>query len=368
MKIAESVIQLTSSHAAVEYSERRESLTVWQQGREPGRAEEENANEARLQARATAAAEQAARVSLSQEGVRRAASPVPEQSEVGGLSEEDRLLSDLNLRILKAIFERLTGRTIKMLDPDAITAQESAQATAQSPPEQAPAAQEGQPLQGWGVRYERHEIHHEAESTQFAARGLVTTADGQEIEIAVDLHMSRSFTSESHELFLAGDALKDPLAINFAGTAAQLTQDKFSFDIDADGSDDQISFAAPGSGFLALDANEDGVVNNGAELFGALSGDGFADLAAHDDDGNGWIDENDAVFSRLRIWARDAAGQDKMLTLLESNVGALYLGRVETPFAIKDSGNELQGQVRATGLFLREDGGAGTMQQVDLVA
>jgi hypothetical protein len=35
---------------------------------------------------------------------------------------------------------------------------------------------------------------------------------------------------------------------------------------------------------------------------------------------------------------------------------------------MKDSSNELQGQVRSTGIFLREQGGAGTLQQLDLVA
>lgn len=364
MKIAESTIQLTSSHAAVTSSERRESLTVWQKGREPVRDEESGAGDARMQAKAMAASEQAAQVSLSQEGVRRAAAPTQEQAGVGAISEEDRLLSDLNLRILRAVFERLTGRKIKILDPGAIRAQE-----ADAPPaEPAQQPQSSQQPQGWGVRYERHEVYREAESTQFGAQGLVTTADGQQIEIAVELNLSRSFTSESHELFLAGDALKDPLVVNFDGAAAQLTQDKYSFDIDADGTSDQISFVRPGSGFLALDANGDGTVNDGSELFGALSGDGFADLATHDEDGNGWIDEQDGVFSRLRIWTKDASGQDQLLTLLESGVGALYLGRIETPFALKDSANQLQGQVRTTGLFLGEEGGAGTMQQLDLVA
>ena len=161
---------------------------------------------------------------------------------------------------------------------------------------------------------------------------------------------------------------KDPLVVNFGADAASLRSQRFSFDLQGNGQAVDMPLLGRGSGFLVLDALDGGRVASGRQLFGPASGDGFADLAAYDDDGNGWIDENDAVFSRLRIWARDAAGQDKMLTLLESNVGALYLGRVETPFAIKDSGNELQGQVRATGLFLREDGGAGTMQQVDLVA
>lgn len=162
--------------------------------------------------------------------------------------------------------------------------------------------------------------------------------------------------------------LKDPLAINFDGTAAQLTQETFSFDIDADGNDDQIAFVGPRSGLLALDTNSDGTINDGSELFGALSGDGFADLAAYDGDQNGWIDENDAIFSRLRIWMKTAAGENQLFALAEKGVGAIYLGRVETPFSVKDADNTLQGQVRATGLFLFEDGGVGTMQQFDLVA
>ena len=155
--------------------------------------------------------------------------------------------------------------------------------------------------------------------------------------------------------------------INFDGAASQLTQNTFSFDIDADGSNDQLAFVAPGSGFLALDANNDGAINDGRELFGALSGDGFTDLAAFDGDGNGWIDANDTVFSRLRIWTKNTAGEDQLLLLGDEGIGALYLGRISTSFALKDSSNELQGQVRATGIFLREEGGAGTMQQLDLV-
>jgi len=219
------------------------------------------------------------------------------------------------------------------------------------------------------VRYERHEVVHESENTRFAAQGVVVTADGQHIEIGIELNMSRSFTATQDEIIQIGEvALKDPLVINFDGTAAQLTQETFSFDIDADGIDNQIAFVGTGSGFLALDANSDGAVNNGSELFGALSGDGFAELAVHDEDSNGWIDESDTIFSRLRIWVKTPSGEDRLLALGEQGVGALYLGRVETPFSVKDSNSTLQGQVRATGLYLSEEGGAGTMQQVDLVA
>lgn len=207
----------------------------------------------------------------------------------------------------------------------------------------------------------------EREATQFTAEGIVRTADGKDIKLSLELKMSREFASHTSLSVRAGDALKDPLVINFGGTAAQLAQTTFKFDLDADGKTDNMRFVAPGSGFIALDHNGDGRINDGRELFGALSGDGFADLAKHDEDGNGWIDENDAVFPRLLVWSRDGDGSDRLQGLLQHGVGALYLGNADTPFALKDSSNALQGAVRASGIYLREDGGAGTLQQIDLV-
>ncbi|WP_028318520.1 hypothetical protein [Desulfobulbus elongatus] len=362
MKIAQSAIQLASSRTAVEYSERQESLTVWRPGRESVRAERRDGSDDTLKQQAEQLAQEAAKVSLSEAAKQQRTAVVPASSGTDGTGDPDEMMTDLNLRILRALFERLTGRKFRLTE---------APPAGQASQEQVPVREEqiGQLAPGWGVQYERHETYHESETTSFTAQGVVVTADGQQIEIGIELTMSRSFTSTLDESFRIGEAaLKDPLVINFDGTAAQLTQETFSFDIDADGVDNQIAFVGPGSGFLALDANNDGVINNGNELFGAKSGDGFGELAAYDSDGNGWIDENDAIFSRLRIWVKNAAGEDKLLTLAEQGVGAISLGRVETPFSVKDSDNALQGQVRATGLFLFEKGGAGTMQQLDLVA
>ncbi|MEX1030154.1 MAG: hypothetical protein WDZ91_08950 [Paenibacillaceae bacterium] len=87
--------------------------------------------------------------------------------------------------------------------------------------------------------------------------------------------MTRSFTSETNLNIRTGDALKDPLVLNFGNTNVALTATKYAFDLDSDGQEDQISFANNQSGFLALDLNEDGMINNGSELFGALTGDGY---------------------------------------------------------------------------------------------
>ena len=142
----------------------------------------------------------------------------------------------------------------------------------------------------------------------------------------------------------------------------------FQFDIDCDGKMDEISMLREGSGFLALDKNGDGKINDGSELFGTRSGNGFADLAVYDEDGNGWIDENDEIFDKLRVWSKDKDGKDVLKTLKEADVGAIYLGSTNSQFSLTDKkDNEVLGAVRSTGIYLKESTGmAGTVQQVDL--
>lgn len=68
------------------------------------------------------------------------------------------------------------------------------------------------------------------------------------------------------------------------------------------------------NGFLVLDRNEDGMINDGSELFGtetpqppSSQPNGYIALSVYDDpqnggNGNGAIDPGDAIFTRLRIW------------------------------------------------------------------
>ncbi|HEX3048490.1 MAG TPA: hypothetical protein VHY08_27320 [Bacillota bacterium] len=215
------------------------------------------------------------------------------------------------------------------------------------------------------VLAEQRETYRESEQTSFKAGGVIKTADGKEIDFSVDLNMSREFASD--KVTILEQKLSDPLVINFDGPVAALTDTKFSFDLDNDGALDQISFLKSGSGFLALDQNQDGVINNGGELFGTASGNGFADLLKYDSDQNGWIDENDSIYEKLRIWTKDENGQDVLFALGQKGIGAIYLGNVDTQFSYKEAANQTQGQVHRTGVFLKEDGTAGTVQQIDLV-
>ena len=120
------------------------------------------------------------------------------------------------------------------------------------------------------------------------------------------------------------------------------------------------------SGYLALDNNADGIINDGSELFGTQSGNGFKDLLVHDEDGNGWIDEADSIFQKLKIWNMDENGISTLLDLKEAGIGAIYLGYENTEFSLKNVANETNAVIQKTGLFLYENGISGTVQQLDL--
>lgn len=233
----------------------------------------------------------------------------------------------------------------------------------------------GQNLSGMNVyatnfkvlNYQQQSWFMETESTSFSTTGTVRTADGREIRFNVDIGMSREF-QEYYEVNLEAGQFNmcDPLVINLDTDIASLSDQKFYFDIDADGEMDEVSRLGRGSGYLALDKNGDGIINDGSELFGTSSGNGFADLAAYDEDGNGWIDENDAVWDKLQIWCQDENGQDVLYRLADKGVGAICLQNVSTDFTLRGS-TEAQGAIRNTGVFLYENGNVGTVQHVDLV-
>ncbi len=216
-----------------------------------------------------------------------------------------------------------------------------------------------------GHKFEWHfkmsETICETEKTSICGSGKVKTQDGREIDFNFALNLSREFKSEKIYAEAGSIVLKDPLVINFDGKSSELTEDRLSFDLDADGQLDEIPGLAAGSGFLVFDRNANGQIDDGSELFGALSGNGFNDLAQFDQDKNGWIDEGDSIFSRMGVWTGQSLG-----SLKERGVGALYTGAVDAPFSLKTADNQMLGQIRAAGIYLSESGEVGHLQQLDL--
>lgn len=215
--------------------------------------------------------------------------------------------------------------------------------------------------------FTRQYYYEETEDTSYATQGTVRCADGREICFNLNVAMSRSFQEYYEENYAALDvSMCDPLVINLDGNIAGLSDQTFRFDIDGDGVEDEVSRLAKGSGYLALDRNGDGKVNDGAELFGTASGNGFADLAAYDEDGNGFIDEGDEIFDKLKIWIMDESGDGQLVSLKEKGVGAICLQNMSTDFSLTGQDNQTRGMIRSTGFFLYESGAAGSIQHVDV--
>ncbi len=292
------------------------------------------------------------------------------QSRQMDLGKQLDALDSLTLQIIRRMVKAMTGHDFKLFSPEELRteAEQVSYLEPQKPPA-TPSNTHG--ATGMGLVYERSVSYSETETTTFNAEGSITTKDGQSIAFSVSLNMSRSFYMESNTSIRLGDAAKktDPLVINFDGNAAELSSTRFEFDIDANGSLDQIAILKPGSGLLALDKNQDGVINDGSELFGPRSGDGFAELAAYDDDGNHFIDEGDAIYQQLRIWQRLEDGSQKLVALGDKTIGiTIYLGHVSTPFQLKAADNASLGEIASSGVYLTEDGSVGTVQQINFTA
>jgi len=208
------------------------------------------------------------------------------------------------------------------------------------------------------------ERYTESESMNFSTIGHIKTNKGT-LDINLNFSMSRSFVIENSIDHLS---MFDPLVINIDGNIPDLSRDSFSFDLDNDGKSDQISKLGSGSGFLALDKNSDGIINQGSELFGTLSGNGFEELSKYDNDNNKWIDENDPIFDKLQIWLKNEDNnQRELVGLGEIGIGAIFLDSVKSNFSYKTETNQTLGEIKKCGIFLKEDGTCGAISQIDLV-
>lgn len=278
------------------------------------------------------------------------------------ISPEDRL----RIEIINRLHQAMTGKSLSIIGLGKITEGTEATDSAMAEPSTQPASGTAAADAGLRIELTRRYTAQEQEHTSFAARGTILTADGRRIELDLQLEMSRSAETHQRQRLTLGGRLHDPLVINFDGGSAELRNARYEFDLDADGETEMIPGLRGDRAFIALDKNGDGIINDGSELFGATTGNGFAELATYDTDGNGFIDAGDEVFDQLKLWVPGADG-GQLFDMSTRDVGALHVSGTATEFSISSDFTENRlGVIRSTSIFLSESGRSGTVQHVDL--
>lgn len=169
----------------------------------------------------------------------------------------------------------------------------------------------------------------------------------------------------------------DPLALdlNGDGVIKTISSNELTgvlFDNDSDGVRTATGWVSPEDGLLVRDINNDGLINNGSELFGdntkLSNGDnaenGFSALSDLDSNNDGRVDSSDEKFNELKIW-KDINGDgisqsDELFTLNDVGVKSLSTG-------VDSIQNEVvEGAIIAeTGSFERLDNSIGFMADLN---
>lgn len=199
-------------------------------------------------------------------------------------------------------------------------------------------------------------VYEENQRLIFESVGEVLTEDGRTIDYMLQLDFQHELvqTSERETLRNARE-WRDPLIISLTGQIPTISNGSFEFDLNSDGSNEQLKHLGAGMGYIAFDKNNDGEINDGSELFGANTGQGFAELAQYDSDGNGWIDENDDIYSKLKVWQPD---QDALISFAEAEVGAIYLNADHTEYTFTKNDGDADARITQSSVALKENGQA----------
>lgn len=159
---------------------------------------------------------------------------------------------------------------------------------------------------------------------------------------------------ESDDYDKAGKAQppRDPLIIDLgeAGIELRSLEHGVNFDLDNNGFAEKTAWIGTEDGFLALDRNGNGSIDNGGELFGdqvilkdgSKSESGFEALAELDDNGDGIIDNKDSAFANLRVWIdanhNGKSDSNELKTLNETGIISISLEHSEVSIVDEETG------------------------------
>lgn len=161
----------------------------------------------------------------------------------------------------------------------------------------------------------------------------------------------------------------DPLALDLDGDGIETVgvNTGILFDHDADGVKTGTGWLKADDGWLVLDRNGNGIIDNGRELFGvgtllqngSTASNGFTALKEQDSNQDGVISSADSVFNQLQLWRdlnQDGLSQTEELSSLSAlNILSIGVNTVNNTVVNLGNGNVQS----AAGIFVRTDGSAG---------
>jgi len=170
---------------------------------------------------------------------------------------------------------------------------------------------------------------------------VVSNSDVQtaEVELSVEISVVEG------DIQLVQKNQTDPIIIDMDGNGFSLTsaEDGAEFDINADGNLDKTAVTKDGDGMLAVDKNNNGIIDDGKELFGDQNGsaDGFMELARYDGNKDGLINDKDDIFKDLKILRfikkSDGTYEQKLNSIYSTGIKAIDISR---PFKTSEINGE----------------------------
>lgn len=181
------------------------------------------------------------------------------------------------------------------------------------------------------------------------------------------------FRPDKNSTYVINPAIP-PLVFDLSGDGLDintLDQSRVEFDWDGDGIADQTAWVGPNDGFLVIDVDGDGIINQSKELsFVEWAPGAQTDLEAlrlaFDSNGDGIFDARDERWNEFRIWQdlnqNGIADEGELKTLAEHGIKGINLTSDSSQAKSYEDGSIIFG----IGTFIREDGSTGEFGDVGL--
>lgn len=204
-----------------------------------------------------------------------------------------------------------------------------------------------------------------SQALSFSIAGEFSQGDKQ-ITMSYQYNAESAYTYTSYRQVDLSQ-LKDPLIVQFGDIPLGNVKGTTEFDVNSDNTLNPLPVFNGDVGYLVYDKNHNGRADDGTELFGPQTGQGFSELAALDQDGNGFIDKNDSAYHDLYIWQPTTSKRSgRYMSLSDVGIAGINTQAHETPFTFLDRQGNIKAQMRYSSFAYDNNFQARGVHQVDV--